>query len=173
MSVTYKNAPLVELVAELRWGPSAAALPANDQDQSRTVPFQFSSPKDEELYMQFAALISAEGYGRFERVAPPGIPSLPGQVACRFRPSDPEKQAPLFQLGIGLFTANALPPYQSWSTFSPVVKLGLERVFEAHQRAADRPFSDVAAQLRVHRRGGRPRHRGPAFTTESNLSNSP
>jgi uncharacterized protein (TIGR04255 family) len=83
--------------------------------------------------------MSAAGFGRFERLVPPGFPSLPSTPACRFRPTDPAAEAPLYQIGQGLFTANALPPYKSWVEFAPVAKAGIERLLEAHARAALAP----------------------------------
>jgi len=91
--------------------------------------------KDEELFMHFGAVVSAEGFTRFERVIPPGFPIPVGQVACRFRPTDPGQDAPLYQLGVGVFTANALPPYESWAKFNPCVRRGIEALFTAHGRA--------------------------------------
>jgi uncharacterized protein (TIGR04255 family) len=135
MTVTYNRAPLVELIVEVRWATGAVAVPGS------SAPFQVTMPKtkDEELYMHLGALMSAAGYGRFERLVPPGFPSLPSTPACRFRPTDTAAEAPLFQIGQGLFTANALPPYKSWVEFAPVVKEGIERLLEAHVRAAMTP----------------------------------
>jgi uncharacterized protein (TIGR04255 family) len=132
MSVTYKKAPLVELAAELRW--STLGVPPITPSSPPVFHLSMSRPKDDELYMHFGALMSAAGYGRFERVAPPGFPVMPSQVACRFRPTDIEKSAPLFQLGQGIFSANALPPYKSWVDFSPIVRIGIEALLEAHKR---------------------------------------
>ena len=133
MSVTYQNAPLVEIIAEVRWGPAAEPFNAAGG-------FRVSLPrtKDEELLMHFGAEISAAGFGRIERLAPPGMPLPVAQVACRFRPTDPTKQSPLFQLGRGVFTSNAVPPdYSSWADFRPVVQTGLECLFRAHERSGE------------------------------------
>ena len=141
MAVTYKNAPLVELIAELRWGP------ATDQTQAgtQTVVFALPQSKDEEIFMQFGAAMSAAGYGRFERLIPPGTPTPYGQVAFRCRPTDAKKQAPLFQLGHGVFTANALPPYKSWEDFKPIVRIGIDSLIEAYDLAGvERPKFRIA-----------------------------
>lgn len=141
MSVTYKNAPLVELVAELRWGPGTDK-PVGDQ---RSLVVSMPDAKDEETYMQFGAVLSAEGYGRFERVVPPGMPIPFAQVAIRCRPSNSQQQSPLFQLGPGVFSANVLPPYNSWAEFSPVVRQGIDGLIGAFDRSeVDRPNFQVA-----------------------------
>jgi uncharacterized protein (TIGR04255 family) len=136
MTVTYGNAPLVELIAEVRWGAGGVTSQAGPPQA-----FQIAIPKtkDEELYMHLGALMSVAGYGRFERLIPPGFPSLPGQPACRFRPTDAVQPAPLYQVGNGVFTANALPPYRSWVEFHPVVAAGIDSLLEAHKRAAITP----------------------------------
>lgn len=141
MSVTFKKAPLVELIAELRWGPGSE--PATPDNQS--VVIALPSSKDEETYMQFGAVISSAGYGRFERVMPPGVPIPFGQVAVRCRPTDSKQQSPLFQLGHGVFSANALPPYKSWDEFSPFVRTGIDGLFQAFDLAArPRPEFSIA-----------------------------
>jgi uncharacterized protein (TIGR04255 family) len=132
MSVTYNNAPLVELIAELRWGDAAGP---NNPDKPPSIRLTFPESKDEEVFMQFGAVVSAHGFGRFERIVPPGFPVLSAQVACRFRPTDANQQSPLYQLGNGVFSANALPPYKSWVEFHPKVRSGIEYLFEAHRRA--------------------------------------
>ena len=134
MSVTYKNAPLVELIAEVRWGPvTDTQLPSVGQ---RTLRLSLPHPSDEDIFMHYGVVIAQKGYGRFERLIPPGAPVPMTAPACRFRPSDVEQQSPLFQVGKGVFTANALPPnYQSWQSFCPVVKTGLDSLYEAYKRA--------------------------------------
>jgi uncharacterized protein (TIGR04255 family) len=121
MTVTFLNAPLVELVAELRWGPATLQVPV-----SRAVGGAMGTGlKNEELFMQFGAVAAAKGYGRFERLVPPGFPVQPYQPVYRYRPSAADQPSPLFQLGNGVFTANAVPPYKSWANFAPKVEEGL------------------------------------------------
>lgn len=143
MSVTYQNAPLVELIAELRW-----TMPGAQQSAPQAQPgilLALPQARTEELFMHLAALMSTEGYGRFERTFPPGLPIPANQVACRFRPSDPDSQSPLFQVGPTVFTANALPPYESWSKFSPLVKRGMTLLLQAFERSkSEIPSFDTA-----------------------------
>lgn len=132
MSVTYKNPPLVELIAEVRWGPVGDTAAMGPKSLRISLPH----PLDEDIFMHYGVVIAQKGYGRFERLIPPGTPVPMTTAACRFRPTDTTQQSPLFQVGKGVFTANALPPnYQDWDTFKPVVRLGLESLFEAYTRA--------------------------------------
>jgi uncharacterized protein (TIGR04255 family) len=133
MSVTYKNAPLVELITEIRWGAGALAPNPGPQISFHTVGPAAGS--DEELYGHFGALMAEQGFGRSERLAPMGISAPPAQATIRYRPTDTKLASPLFQIGQGVLTANALPPYKSWVEFSPKVRLGIDILFNAHTRA--------------------------------------
>lgn len=137
MSIQYKKPPLVELIAELRWGPS---LPAVHPNKAATVAVTLPRAQDDEVFMNFGMLVAQKGYGRLERLAPAGMPLPPQMIACRFRPTDTNQQSPLFQIGKGIFTANAVPPnYQSWEAFCPIVRDGVEMLIEAHQRTGEPP----------------------------------
>jgi uncharacterized protein (TIGR04255 family) len=144
MSVTYTNAPLVELIVELRWGATSVVAPGSPQ----MLVLSTTQTKDEEIFTLVGAGMSAAGYGRNERLIPQGFLVPPAQPAYRFRPTNIEEQSPLFQLGQGIFTANALPPYNGWSDFSPVVRKGIEILFESHKRAAAVPLSIQVAVVR-------------------------
>lgn len=136
MSVSYSQAPLVEIVAELRWGPLGRDVGV--KSATSAIPFSLSGQKDEQVYLNFAALVAQLGYARAERLVQPGFPVFPSQVVCRFRPSDVSNLSPLYQIGSGVFSANAVPPnYSSWSDFSPVVRSGIESVVEAFKRSGD------------------------------------
>ena len=58
---------------------------------------------------------------------PAGWP-FPYQLpVLRFRHSDFEKgQSTLYQLGAGIFSAHAIPPYRNWESFKPVIYGGLQ-----------------------------------------------
>jgi len=144
MSVHYRNAPLVELIAELRWGPSRPAVEAKNL---ASVGFMLPQAKDEEVFMNFGMLAAQNGFGRLERLVPAGIPLPPQFIACRFRPTDPNRQSPLFQIGKGIFSVNAVPPdYQSWESFCPVVRSGIETLIDAHRRA-DETLPEITQAL--------------------------
>lgn len=137
MSIQYNDPPLVELIAELRWGPS---LPSAQTNKLPPVPITLPRAQDDEVFMNFGMLMAQEGYGRLERLLPAGMPLPPHFVTCRFRPTDANQQSPLFQIGKGIFTANAMPPnYGSWKSFCPIVKNGIEMLIDAHKRAGEPP----------------------------------
>ncbi|MFN0300447.1 MAG: TIGR04255 family protein, partial [Burkholderiales bacterium] len=69
----------------------------------------------------------------------PGFPLAPFQVAYRYRPTVPEDNATLYQLGNGVFSANALPPYKNWDQFKPVIERGIRIRNEAFTRLSIEP----------------------------------
>lgn len=114
-----KNAPLIEIVAEVRWADGISTRPPS---------FVFGA--DESLYVRLGILLGKNGYDRLERVQPEGVPSQPGTVVYRYRRAD-EVQNTLYQAGVGVFTANGLPPYNAWDEFHPVVRQGIEALWES------------------------------------------
>lgn len=135
--ISFENAPVVELIAELRWTPPGL---------SQTAPGQVTlalGPEVEEFFLRFGAEVAKLGYTRAERVVPPGIPLIMHQVACRFRL--PDNASTLLQVGPGLFSANALQPYKSWSTFRPTVETGIAALLATRGAAEQQiPFSTVS-----------------------------
>jgi uncharacterized protein (TIGR04255 family) len=142
MTATYANAPLVEIVAELRWqSRSALAMPASS---GGTFQFRRSPSAEnaaEEFFMNFAAAVFQNGFQRSERVLPVGLPIPLHQVALRFKKEDAKE---VLQVGPGIFTANAVPPYKSWDQFAPSVRSGIECLLRARPDAEkDAPFDAV------------------------------
>lgn len=128
----YEKAPLVEVIAEVRWKLiPIATLPAGSG-----VDPHFSGA-DEEI----TKLLAKKGFGAVERLVPPGIPTefLAGQPVLRFRRKP--NVWPLFQFGPGLFTINIAPPYKGWSEFRLMIAEGLNVLFEAY------PFADRTLKL--------------------------
>jgi uncharacterized protein (TIGR04255 family) len=124
MPKRFKNPPLVELAAELRWGSGGAAAMPQAQGQVIVLsPGQF-----EEFFMRFGSGVGALGYDRVERIVPPGFPTPPFQATYRFRRKEQEQEqgTTLYQVGGGVFTANITRPYHSWQHFRPVVERGTE-----------------------------------------------
>ena len=126
----FKKAPLIELVAEFRWVPDTAVplfAPPNAPGQVAT-PLPLVDPgRYESFFSNFSRAIAERGYARTERLIPAGWP-FPFQLpVLRFRHSDFEKsQSTLYQLGAGIFSAHAIPPYRNWESFKPVINDGLE-----------------------------------------------
>lgn len=111
MSITFRNAPVVEIIAELRWGEPKLIIGGQDLDT---------------LFIRFGAEATKQGFTIFERALPPGAPIGPFQAVYRYRSES--SQGRLLQLGNGVFTANATPPYQSWEAFAPEVRVGVEHL---------------------------------------------
>jgi uncharacterized protein (TIGR04255 family) len=122
---TVTNSPLAEIIAEFRWGPGLPhAQPA----------FVFGS--SDVLFAQLAGELGKAGYSQLERTQPEGFPVQGGTIAFRYRPVAEDVNS-LFQLGPGVFTANGLPPYSSWSDFRPIIEIGLKALFKL------KPFPDA------------------------------
>jgi len=137
MSVTFKNAPLVEMVAELRWGESTQPVQPNTPAVMQGV-----GPELDQFLMRLSGEVYQHGFQRAERLVPPGFPVFPFQPMFRFRKDDPTDNSVLFQAGSGLFSVHAVPPYRSWKTVSPVVRTGITALIKARGSTdRDRPFS--------------------------------
>lgn len=145
MTASRVNAPLVELVAELRWEPfiqGGMAIPTPGPGQTFMVGPQATAP--DEFFMRFGAEIHRSGYTETERLVPPGFPFMQGQPIYRFKEKRDGSPQSLFQVGLGLFSANAVPPYETWTEFRPVVRAGVEAMLAARStEERDRPITLV------------------------------
>jgi len=132
---SFENAPLLEIVAELRWIPSDIIAPKAGELAIATSP----PPSLDKLFNMFVGEVYQSEYRQIERLVPAGFPILLHQPAFRFRHP---QHAALFQLGLGLFSANGLQPYRSWGQFRPIVKLGVDTLLKARIPADQaRPFT--------------------------------
>jgi len=78
----------------------------------------------EAFFMQFGGRAHVLGFSQTERLLPVGFPMMAYQPIFRFRKSDAATS--LYQVGAGVFTANAVPPYSSWENFSVDISKGIE-----------------------------------------------
>ena len=78
-----------------------------------------------------------------ERLIPVGFPLLPFTVVYRFRKPPEAKGNFLYQIGPGLFSANALPPYRDWDSFRPIVREGVQALLASRPPAESVPFATV------------------------------
>lgn len=144
MPITFLNAPLVELIAEIRWLPCDASGTRIPPPQvSGNAPFVAfgASNEFEEFFMRFGASAARLGYPMAERLVPPDFPLMMAQPVYRFRQSSQGGLKSLYQVGPGIFTANAVPPYQTWDQFSHVVQNGVEAMLESRSSGEqDAPF---------------------------------
>jgi uncharacterized protein (TIGR04255 family) len=140
MPISFKKAPLVELVAELRWVPFGAPPPTGGGFQ---IGMGGSLSSHEEFYARFGSRVQTFGFAASERLMPPGFPATPYQVVYRFKRLNETKE--LLQVGPGVFSANALRPYQSWLAFRPSVAQGIDALLASRANdEADTPFVTVA-----------------------------
>lgn len=143
MSVTYDNAPLIEIVAELRWAPVGFTQEGVGATGSG-LGLIFGQPSPEQFFVAFANEVVSDGFIRSERLVPPGVPVGIGQPTVRFR-RDPSGLTSMLQAGPGFFSANAVPPYKSWKTFSPEVERGVQALLRSRpEPERNLPFSGLS-----------------------------
>jgi len=123
----FDKPPLIELVAELRW----IALPP-----PMNAPLGFPQPilatsEIETFLSNFAQKSAESGWTASERLVPQGYPILSYQPIYRVRSFKPEESQMLYQLGAGLYSAHALPPYKNWESFRPFVERGLNYLLDS------------------------------------------
>jgi uncharacterized protein (TIGR04255 family) len=112
----YENAPLVEVVTELRW----ALVPLASMQGAAVDPlFGRAATK-------FTEAVGELGYLHVERLVPAEVPIELCPYQPIFRCRLEANRWPLFQIGPGLFTCNITPPYNGWTAFRSVIKSGLE-----------------------------------------------
>lgn len=143
--MTLKSAPFVEIVAELRWSPEASTshqitTPSNAGLQQITF---HDSNSFESFFMKFGGLAHNLGFSQTERLLPMGFPTVAYQPVFRFRADgNPSK---IYQVGAGLFTANAVAPYKSWDDFAPDIEKGVAALLTAREGLeADAAFNSVS-----------------------------
>lgn len=132
MAITFKNAPLVELIAELRWQPQFST--ATDQGGNQLLlPQSLLNPSEGETFFQrFFAAVYQHGFKQMERLAPQGVPLPHDRMVCRYRHENQNEAPVLTQIGPSIFSVNALPPYKSWLEFRPWIVHTVESLLEAN-----------------------------------------
>jgi len=134
MGITFAKAPLIELIAELRWTPQGSTL-LEPAGQPGLPPALFlGGAKQEEFYTRVAAALHKAGFNRSERLSPAGVPFTMHEAVYRFR-CDDDNTSVLYQVGFGIFSVHAVPPYHSWSEFLPFVKRGIEILLQSRPEA--------------------------------------
>lgn len=128
MSATFENAPLVEIIAEIRWNPQMVPLQTVSGHGPAAAPVMaLNTNAFDEFFMRFGGEVYQKGFEQSERLVPSGFPMMLFQPVYRYRKSASADASVLYQVGPGLFSANAIPPYKSWDTFSPTVERGENR----------------------------------------------
>ena len=144
----FKNPPLVELIAELRWLPPGVRLvPGAPQNMEMPMNLLAGGQADA-LCMSFGAQVINSGYSAIERVLPPQVPAFPFQPVFRYsKPKKAGEPTLLYQLGSGIFSAHTTPPYKSWDDFRPEVESGIRQLL-AVRSAEDNANPMIAASVR-------------------------
>jgi uncharacterized protein (TIGR04255 family) len=141
MSASVENAPVIEVIAELKWRPSILpeAAFANVGPQMILPPAAAST---REFFARLASGVGALGYTKATPLVPEPFPLLVHQAALRFDAPNDGSSKSLYQVGPGLFSANAVPPYDSWSgSFSRTVEQGVQALLAARDSAErETPF---------------------------------
>jgi uncharacterized protein (TIGR04255 family) len=113
----FSKPPIIELIAEFRWLP----VTADGTEVTDLNALMFNGPEAEGFYNQFGAILAVEGFGKSERLIPPTFPSPIYNPLMRFsRPSETTPTA-IIQVGPGLLSVHALPPYENWESFRPII----------------------------------------------------
>lgn len=136
----FEKPPLIELVAEFRWIP----VDAKGEQVTNPALFGLAGPLTESFYESFRKILAAQGYNAAERLIPQGLPYPMYQPVFRYRRSDEENESSLFQLGIGLLSVHALPPYKNWEHFRPIIETGLSALLKARTINSDKAFTSVS-----------------------------
>ena len=118
-TTSFERAPVIEIVAELRWLPPNVLQPQQGQIQ-----ISFGAPDSDAFLLNFSRRPEIATFTHAEKLVPSGFPLPLHQVVWRFR--NPIDAGALLQVGPGIFSANALQPYKSWSVFRPTVESGVK-----------------------------------------------
>jgi len=95
LSENFPNAPLVELIAEVRW---EAAAPVLDETGDDVADMDLDVHCDV-LFQAFGERMAAEGYVRSERLTPPGYPASAGAAVYRYSSTGDNGESAVFQIG--------------------------------------------------------------------------
>lgn len=129
MSLSFAKAPLIEIIAELRWIPLEISTPNQMLPAQLSVPF-LGDTRQENFLMRVSQKLGNLGFSEPERLVPPGFVTLLYQPIYRFK-RVPDPSPVLYQVGLGIFSAHGLPPYRSWDSFSPEVERGIDALLKA------------------------------------------
>lgn len=123
----FEKPPLVELIAEFRWLP----LDQLGKEVNPTTPFLQAGPTADAFYDTFRRYLGGIGYTMAERLVPANFPHVMYQPVYRYSREDESSSRTIYQSGPGLLSVHALPPYQSWDSFKPVISNGLDALISS------------------------------------------
>lgn len=134
MSIVLKNAPLTEVVFELRW---------EGTQTTTNLPLGFD-PASGQLFDRFNDHAFGVGFSRTLDIYPPYAGTL-GAISRRYFSTD--QQFPLLQIGHGVFASNASTEYD-WPSFKERSIGAASNLVASYPRLHDRSLNFVQAELR-------------------------
>lgn len=135
MSESVENAPVIEVIAELRWRPLAVPEGLFSGPGPKMIPPPLGG-RTHEFFGRLSDRMCALGYTKTTRLVPEPFPMLVQQPVLRFEAPENGRPKSLYHVGPGLFSANAVPPYESWSSaFSATVARGVEALLATRDAA--------------------------------------
>lgn len=137
-NISFEHAPLVEIIAELRWlPPGTSSLPPGQAQ------IAVSGPDPDTFLLGFSRSPELTAFKKAEKLVPPNFPLIWQQAVWRY--TNPESPGTLLQVGPGIFTANALQPYKRWSEFRPSVEAGVRALLASRLgQESNQPFVGVS-----------------------------
>lgn len=145
MDISFAKAPLLEIIAEVRWAPTLTLAPADVGRPIATPTFLIGDSKDEEFFMRLGGELYQAGFQLSERLVLPGFPSGPHQAIYRYRSDKPALKSVLYQVGLGVFSIHGVPPYQSWRQFAPFVTSGISALLNVRRQTDEgSPFIQLS-----------------------------
>jgi uncharacterized protein (TIGR04255 family) len=122
----YERAPLVEVIAEVRWALKKVEVGPPDAQ---------IDPYYDLFKEQFLEGAFAKDLPHRHELVPSAIPLelLPAQPRWRLRRS--ETTWPLVQIGPGILTVNIVPPYNGWKAFRPFLLAAVKELFRCYPLA--------------------------------------
>ena len=140
----FDRPPFLEVIASLKWIPVSSGQMKSNIAPEQPQPI-FATPLQDDFISGFAKGAAALGLTVSERMVPPGMPYISYQPALRVRALDNENSKMLYQVGPGLFSANAVPPYRNWEAFRPFAQDGLDALLMTRNvEEKGSPFINVA-----------------------------
>jgi uncharacterized protein (TIGR04255 family) len=134
MADVLPNAPLAEVVFELRWRTlNIAGLPFG------------VDPGYSQLFDSFARFARKAGFARTHQLQEPQYSGFAGSVSCRFHRD--ESTFPMLQIGPGVFAANESSGYQ-WETFRKRALEGAKQIRQGYPVLDQFGFEIIHIELR-------------------------
>lgn len=120
--ILLENAPLIEVIAEVRWELVPLGL----------IPGAAIDPYFDLVSNNLSSNLRQIGFGVIEPQVPPEVPRelVAHNAVNRYR-AQPGAW-PLYQHGPGVFTCNITPPYDGWTGFRPILEQGIKALIASY-----------------------------------------